>query len=252
MIVRPSGALPSQRTRSQSTPPRRRANSTGSALAKEAQTAVSQLPASPLRILPGPLGVAPKHSGGAPEDSPLRTFSTKRRLFRLKRPSSSHADPRAAREREGTLHVQMHNTHNALGITALISPPASPVAPPRPPRNPARVNLAARPSSSGGPPARISRLHIVADSRELKATEDAAAEWEFPLPVSTFHALLAVAYLGRGRVRRGRRRGGFHGTRVSDVTPRRTSSGGPSSQCSARRARSASATRRESCKTRAR
>lgn len=219
MIVRPTaGALHSQRTRSQSTPPRRRANSTGSTLVKEAQpTATSQaqqLPTSPIRVIPVPLGGSPKHSG-APEDFLLRSFSGTRKLFRLKRPSSSNAEIRAARDRdrEGALHVQVvHNNlqQNALGITALISPPASPSVPPRPPRNPARVKVAARPGSSGGPPSRVSRHHTAEVSRDLKATDDAAADWEFPLPVSTSRYIVfassASAFVAR---RRGRRPGDY-------------------------------------------
>ncbi|KAI0755235.1 hypothetical protein C8Q80DRAFT_1094329 [Daedaleopsis nitida] len=179
MIVRPAGALPSHRTRSQSIPPRRRANSIP-ALPKDAHAAApaqaaQQLPTSPLRVLPGPLGLAtsPKH-GGAPDTPLLHSISGKRKWLRLRRPTSS------------SMHT--HNAHsgNALGITALISPPASPSVPPRPPRNPARVGPVARPASpsqSGLP-----RLHVVADPRELQAGAgagagaDAAAEWEFPLP----------------------------------------------------------------------
>ncbi|KAI0693436.1 hypothetical protein C8T65DRAFT_744710 [Cerioporus squamosus] len=177
MIVRPTAsALPSQRTRSQSTP-RRRANSTGSALVKEAQAAVSQAqstsPSS--RIHPSPLAISPKQSGALAEPL-LRSLSGKRRLFRLKRPSSSSGDTRPARERDS----------NAVARTVAVnSPPGSPLAPPRPPRNPARTSLAPGPSTPSGIPSRASHLHTVADSRELEGTEDAAADWEFPLPVST-------------------------------------------------------------------
>ncbi|RDX50325.1 hypothetical protein OH76DRAFT_1482460 [Lentinus brumalis] len=179
MIVRPTaGALPGERTRAQPTT-RRRANSTGSALIKEAQAVVSHIqstsPSSPSsRIHPSPLAISPKQSGALAEPL-LRSLSGKRRLFRLKRPSSSSGDTRAARDRASNAVVQ---THGSLGTVAVVSPPGSPLVPPRPPRNPARTNLAPSPSKPSGIPARASHLHTAADSREL----DAAADWEFPLP----------------------------------------------------------------------
>ena len=134
------------------------------------------------RIHPPPLAISPKQPGTFAEPL-LRSISGKRRLFRLKRPSSSNgpADARVHRERDGNAVVYPHGT---LGTVAVNSPPGSPLAPPRPPRNPARTNPAPGPSTSSGIPARVSRLHKVADSRELEGTEDAAAEWGFPLPVS--------------------------------------------------------------------
>ena len=83
-----------------------------------------------------------------------------------------------------------HHKHSALGMSALVNvnPPLSPSTPPRPPRNPARINLALRPSSSGGPSSRSPRLHVSPDEQRQQRqelSEDAAADWEFPLPVST-------------------------------------------------------------------
>ncbi|KAI0669238.1 hypothetical protein C8Q78DRAFT_203779 [Trametes maxima] len=161
MIVRPTVAQPFTTRRSQSTPPRRRSNSAGAppgesapALPSGAHLLVQALHTSSKQV-PDPL---------------LRTSSGKRRLFRLKRPSSSHSDKRPPKEDHGA---------------PVLSPPASPSVPPRPPRNPARIS--SRPSTSAGAPEPtmshgLSRpSHTVAAARELKEPGE-ATDWHFPLP----------------------------------------------------------------------
>ncbi|KAI0357437.1 hypothetical protein OH77DRAFT_100776 [Trametes cingulata] len=161
MIVRPTAGESFNARRSQSTPPRRRSNSAGAATAHHAPA----LP-SAAHLLVQALHTSSKH---VPEPL-LRSSSGKRKLFRLKRPSSSHVEKLAVKEDDGIVHGH---------------PPASPSAPPRPPRHPGRVN--ARPSTSSGVPessvshATLRPGHTPTDSRELKASGD-AADWEFPLP----------------------------------------------------------------------
>ena len=197
MIVRPtpSPLLNSERTPSKSPPTRRRANSTSATLApKQAQATNSPLPPqSPLLQRPAaqqpessnrPLATSP--NAGPSSDTLTRSGSGsgKRKLFRLRRPTSSSSETRPARER--TFQMLGHHyglMHGAMSMS-VVDPPPSPSAPPRPPRNPARSNLAPRPLSSGGPAHKVPRLHAVADERELNAAGDSAADWEFPLPVS--------------------------------------------------------------------
>ncbi|TBU23182.1 hypothetical protein BD311DRAFT_819838 [Dichomitus squalens] len=196
MIVRPTpGKIQTERMQSQSPPTRRRANSTSATLApKQAQTTSPPLPPqSP--FLQRFAAQQPKPSNRVPTtptnaDGPSDTLtrsgsgsgSGKRKLFRLKRPSSSSSsEPRSATRGRS---YQMLGHHYGLTLGAMsmsvLDPPAPP--PPRPPRNPARSNLAPRPSSSGGPAHKAPRLHAAVDERKPKAFGDSAADWEFPLP----------------------------------------------------------------------
>ncbi|KAI0373739.1 hypothetical protein BV20DRAFT_1049676 [Pilatotrama ljubarskyi] len=163
MIVRPTAGESFNARRSQSTPPRRRSNSAGATTAPNSPA----LP-SAAHLLVQALHTSSKH---VPEPL-LRSSSGKRKLFRLKRPSSSLVEKLA-----GTLREDNGVVHG--------TPPVSPSAPPRPPRHPGRVT--ARPSTSSGAPessmshATLRPGHTLTDSRELKASGD-AADWEFPLP----------------------------------------------------------------------
>ncbi|KAI0632418.1 hypothetical protein C8Q77DRAFT_922881 [Trametes polyzona] len=161
MIVRPTVSSQFNTRRSQSTPPRRRSNSAGAAAAAEAASA---LPAG-AHLLVQALHSSSKHD----PDPLLKGHLAKRKLFRLKRPSSSYLEKRPL-----------------LGDHHPVPSPTSPTAPPRPPRNPARVN--SRPSTSSGsteqPAAHgpSQSTHAIADSREQHPPSGDAAEWELPLP----------------------------------------------------------------------
>ncbi|KAH9851526.1 hypothetical protein C2E23DRAFT_732734 [Lenzites betulinus] len=161
MIVRPTAGPHFNARRSQSTPPRHRPSSTTGATNAEAASA-SALP-SGANLLVQALHTSSKH---VPPESLIRASSGKRRLFRLRRPSSSHAE-RADSADRGALS------------------PTSPTAPPRPPRNPARV--ASRPSTSSGPaeksaaPDEPRPAHTLSDTRGREMHRDASG-WTFQLP----------------------------------------------------------------------
>lgn len=186
-------------TRSQSEqliPRRRRANSTSAPLPespREAMPSSPPLPRYPQTQQPGPSTPLPplpppKNSGGLGDPLNRSTSGGKRKLFRLRRPATANADSRPA-SREPEPQVLNHHKHSAMSLSAFVNvnPPFSPSAPPRPPRNPARINLALRPTSSSGLSSKSPRLHVVADEprRTQKLSGDTAADWEFPLPVST-------------------------------------------------------------------
>ncbi|OBZ68915.1 Demethylmenaquinone methyltransferase [Grifola frondosa] len=96
--------------------------------------------------------------------------SAKRKVLRLRRPSSSGSGHPGSRELPP---LPIHKSS----------------APPRPPRNPARVKLASRPSTSSGVPdasnsRSIPRPHALSDSRVHKSVGDSVS-WEFPLPTGS-------------------------------------------------------------------
>ncbi|KAH9933217.1 uncharacterized protein BXZ73DRAFT_46467, partial [Epithele typhae] len=169
------------RTRSQSTPSRPRALSVGATHAAKERSLnpipapVSSTVSSLLSSRPPPAHTStplavptPVTPSKKPVEPPLRSTSTKRKLFRLKRPSAplpSHPPPMSP----GFSHA----------------PPPPP--PPRPPRNPARAHPA-RPSSPSRPqtqdrsppaprPSRIAQ-HEPTPPGDIADAED----WVFPLP----------------------------------------------------------------------
>lgn len=161
MIVRPNTGSQFNARRSQSTPPRRRSNSASATTASEAASALP--PAT--HLLVQALHSSSKHV----PDTLLRASSGKRKLFRLKRPSSSHSEKRP-----------LLDGHAALS-------PTFPSPPPRPPRNPARVN--SRPSTSSGPTEKAHGLGASLPAQSITsvgahAAARESADWEFPLPVS--------------------------------------------------------------------
>ncbi|KAI0826772.1 hypothetical protein BC628DRAFT_1319286 [Trametes gibbosa] len=159
MIVRPNVGPQFNTRRSQSTPPRHRSNSTNATNAE----AVSALPSGAHLLVQA----LQNHASSKHIPEPLlRASSGKRRLFRLRRPSSSHTDTRKHSEDRGA------------------SSPTSPSAPPRPPRNPARVT--SRPSTpSGGTetsaaPDDPPPVHTLSDTRGREMHREASG-WAFPL-----------------------------------------------------------------------
>ncbi|CDO68248.1 hypothetical protein BN946_scf184842.g11 [Trametes cinnabarina] len=163
MIVRPTVSSSFTARRSQSTPPRRRSNSAGAASAESTPA----LPAA------AHLLVQALHTSSTPvPELPLRSSSSKRKLFRLKRPSSSHAEKSGLREDQPP-----HTSPSA---------PASPAVPPRPARNPARLNSYQGLSTSDAPGSSFvhdveSATHSQTDTRQLRNADD-GADWEFRLP----------------------------------------------------------------------
>ncbi|KAH9889995.1 hypothetical protein C8Q73DRAFT_147103 [Cubamyces lactineus] len=163
MIVRPTAGPSFNARRSQSTPPRRRSNSAGAAPTE----APPALPTA-AHMLVQALHTSSKQS----PDPLLRSSSGKRKLFRLKRPSSSHAEKVVSQDFD-------HAVPSA--------PPANATSPPpRPARNPARTYSHPGPSSlettTPFMPHKASPLsQAVTDAREPKVSED-AADWDFPLP----------------------------------------------------------------------
>ncbi|PIL22811.1 hypothetical protein GSI_15506 [Ganoderma sinense ZZ0214-1] len=197
MLVSHSSAhLRKRPTRPQSeqlVPRRRRADSTNASLAespREAMPSSPPLPRLPQAQQPGPSTPLPplphpKSLGGPGDPLNRSTSGGKRKLFRFRRPATANADSRPA-AREPEPQVVNHHKHSALSLSAFVNvnPPFSPVVPPRPPRNPARINLALRPTSSGGLSSKSPRLHVVADEprQRQKVSGETAADWEFPLP----------------------------------------------------------------------